>query len=1014
MEQRESITLKGYKIEKYEQYLKGDSFEIYKAKNIQTGELITLKEKSKITTIEENLILLQQRVKQQHIIEIKMYEKQEHKAFLIIEKTTKLLNDYIREEEYKRKQQIEKCLLFIQLVQAIQEFHRFGTFHRNLKPINFVFCEDKNNQQVLKLLDFGLVQLQTDKELNKQLEIGSLEYLAPEIVDDHFYDKQVDIWSLGVIWYEMLTGEILIKQNNKQLTQDIIDSSIDQSTNQINPNIKNLLKQMLIIQSSKRITLDILFQNLKMLCQNQEQINILKYSLEQNEQIIELINLKNQIKQQYHQQFKEQQLQICDNIQIQIKKIKIDIIQDEINQFIHQLDNLYQQYKKPYIQQKYAIQEQTNCSNLDRWQKVDKLFYQFDQQLQIQITSLIQQLEEKIQKSQKDKENEIKEEISLQIKQQLLLDYNLKISIKENEILGLPAYFIGQEALQQQIIQVTQYQIEILCKQLDQSSINFQNKQSYQQLKDLLVKITLQKSAQRESPKEEAEKIREFQKQLYKINIDVESIKKEIELEYLSSKFQKENITLINRSNLLLKQYNTTLDDQILRLEELKTLNLLQNIQNQQNNYFNEKIQNLINQKQNLISEFEQLSNFAKDQKIENIIIIIQKIKIFNDKIIQINNHEILSSQQFVTEQLILQTQDLNSLQQELKDLLNLSIHQIGLMEAHLQATELYCTDIEIINNQNQIKNDMFKTLENQSKYLQDCQRILEQNNEIIKSKLDKFDQKGFLNQRYEILSQITYENNKFKLIETIKLLEQVRDRLKFHDDKDFYKEIIDSRNEIKNQKFILQNMLQEVTEIILKSQNNNDEQQKQIKKIKALIIQTQLKLQLIPSFYKIQRFNQEQQDNQTNLTELLTLIVYIKLYHYSRYLKRDQSLKIKSLQKLNQDQSQVQNQAILLKYNQIQNQIESNKQEVQSIKNMMEEYQSCLQQKKQAIENSIVKEHDISITKKSENLEKEIKTKIRVKLNANFSDELLINRILEYQKMFEFSVFLCYNSAMN
>ncbi|CAD8096047.1 unnamed protein product [Paramecium sonneborni] len=1346
MQQIASITFQGIQIEKYEPYLDEDEFKFFQAKIIETGELITIKEQSKITTTEENLLRLQQRVKQQHIIEIKMYEKQEQKAFLIIEKTKKLLSYYIRENEYKIKQEIEKCHLFLQLVKAIQEFHRFGTFHRNLKPIHFVFCENLNNEQVLKLFDFGLAQLQTDKELDKSLELGSIEYLAPEIMNDEYYDKQVDVWSLGVIWYEMLTGEIIIQNNNNELNQESIDLQIDQNKNQINPKIKKMLKQMLVIQSSKRITLDILFSNLEKFCFYQADVNNMNPLQKQVDQINQLNNFKNEIQQQLDLQFKDEQLEVFNQKQISIKKANIDIIQDEINQtnqlllinnnqyelymqqryaileqgnfnnqyklqlldnlfsqfqqqlqvsitskilnqedkinkrikekenqikgeislqikqqllldynlqmsvkeneifgfqayfsgplalsqqilqetenqieildkqldnslinvqkpqkyleikqilirikqelnlqinqpkeiaekirefqkqlikitmevdsiekeieleqlsnqlkrekntFFHKSNNLFNQYntllndeivilqdlKNKNLQQqiqnqqnnyynekiqklmnqkqtlnqeleqlseliedsqienmllfiqkiqffndkiiqmtnhekqtfqqfqtKYKIfqtldqnnlekelqnllnqsnylmgfmetylqasklDQQGNFNNQYKLQLLDNLFSQFQQQLQVSITSKILNQEDKINKRIKEKENQIKGEISLQIKQQLLLDYNLQMSVKENEIFGFQAYFSGPLALSQQILQETENQIEILDKQLDNSLINVQKPQKYLEIKQILIRIKQELNLQINQPKEIAEKIREFQKQLIKITMEVDSIEKEIELEQLSNQLKREKNTFFHKSNNLFNQYNTLLNDEIVILQDLKNKNLQQQIQNQQNNYYNEKIQKLMNQKQTLNQELEQLSELIEDSQIENMLLFIQKIQFFNDKIIQMTNHEKQTFQQFQTKYKIFQTLDQNNLEKELQNLLNQSNYLMGFMETYLQASKLDCTDIKIISNLEQSKNDLLQTLERQMEHLLDCQQKLQVNNQIIESNRMKFDQKGLLNQSYEIFSSETHENITYKLKETINIINQVKVRLKFFQDQDFYKEIIDSWNGIKNQKESLQNKLQEVTEMMLRNMYNNDELQKQINKIKVMIIQTNITLKLLPSFLQIQRFNQEYQQNQNSYLDLLTLVVYIKLYHNSRYLKRYLSLKIKAVDRLIQQQTDVKNETILLKQDELQKQIEESKQKEQEIKRLMEEYLRCLQQKKQAIQIAIVSEHDIEITKQNENLEHQIKQIVKVKLAANFNDKQIINSMIEYQKMFEFSTFLCYKLAL-
>jgi serine/threonine-protein kinase len=84
--------------------------------------------------------------------------------------------------------------------------HQVGIVHRDLKPANLLI----NDEGLLKIVDFGVAaaQHQGDTQLTKTgYVIGSPKYMAPEQILGKKVDERADIYSLGVILYEMLTGE---------------------------------------------------------------------------------------------------------------------------------------------------------------------------------------------------------------------------------------------------------------------------------------------------------------------------------------------------------------------------------------------------------------------------------------------------------------------------------------------------------------------------------------------------------------------------------------------------------------------------------------------------------------------------------------------------------------------------------------------------------------------------------------------------------------------------------------
>jgi len=98
------------------------------------------------------------------------------------------------------------ALVVHRLCQALQHAHGSGIVHRDIKPENVMIREDG----VLKLMDFGIAQLILDDQkltLTGQL-IGSPAYMAPELISGKPLDHRTDLFSLGILLYQLATGQL--------------------------------------------------------------------------------------------------------------------------------------------------------------------------------------------------------------------------------------------------------------------------------------------------------------------------------------------------------------------------------------------------------------------------------------------------------------------------------------------------------------------------------------------------------------------------------------------------------------------------------------------------------------------------------------------------------------------------------------------------------------------------------------------------------------------------------------
>ncbi len=168
---------------------------------------------------------------------------EENNSFVIVMEyiSGKNLKTLIKERGTLPKE--EAIFIMAQIINAIKMTHKFNIIHRDLKPQNILVT----NSGLVKVTDFGIAITPNSYCLTETNNIiGSIQYLAPEVIRGSKADERSDIYALGIIFFEMLVGALPFNDKNPlkiafmQIEHPIV--SVNQIINNIPNSIDNFIK----------------------------------------------------------------------------------------------------------------------------------------------------------------------------------------------------------------------------------------------------------------------------------------------------------------------------------------------------------------------------------------------------------------------------------------------------------------------------------------------------------------------------------------------------------------------------------------------------------------------------------------------------------------------------------------------------------------------------------------------------------------------------------------------------
>ncbi|MBN3300104.1 KCC1D kinase, partial [Amia calva] len=172
----------------------------------------------------ENEIAVLRRIKHDNIVSLEEVFETPTKLYLVMTLVTggELLDRILERGMYTEWDASE---VIRQVLDAVCYLHRLGIVHRDLKPENLLFDTPFEDSKIV-ISDFGLSKMEEQGALSTAC--GTPAYIAPELLEQQTYGKEVDLWAVGVIAYILLCGyPPFYDDNDTELYRQIVKAEFE-------------------------------------------------------------------------------------------------------------------------------------------------------------------------------------------------------------------------------------------------------------------------------------------------------------------------------------------------------------------------------------------------------------------------------------------------------------------------------------------------------------------------------------------------------------------------------------------------------------------------------------------------------------------------------------------------------------------------------------------------------------------------------------------------------------------
>jgi len=216
----------------------------------------------------ENEVKILETCQNTHIVQLYDIKKTPNNIYMIFEYCNEGdMSEYVKKKGHLSEEEAVKY--FLEIIDGFKILVKHNVIHRDFKLANIL-----KHQGSIKISDFGFSKLLDSMDMTQTI-VGSPLNMAPEIIMGKTYNNKVDIWSLGIVFYEMLFGvPPFVATSMFELLQEIktCELKFPRDINNISAETEDILKRMLVVDPEKRIEWRDIFKH-KIILQPQQRLN---------------------------------------------------------------------------------------------------------------------------------------------------------------------------------------------------------------------------------------------------------------------------------------------------------------------------------------------------------------------------------------------------------------------------------------------------------------------------------------------------------------------------------------------------------------------------------------------------------------------------------------------------------------------------------------------------------------------------------------------------------------------